>query len=279
MAKKMIIKGVGTMMAKVYDRAGNGAEVITLGTLQDLRITMSTEIDDIFGGDSMFAIDTLVRNKAIEITATDAKFDLDAVRLMMGSTVSEQVNSYVWVIGEQQTLVTGNNGSTLVAVCPLEFGGNGVEGNTIYRDPGFVVRTKISNKLYKEVRFESDKAPGEGQFMYDNTGGKLYFAHDMVGEDVVVNYRREELVDIADLLIDEIPFPVHVIHHGSFLQKDNTYAGIETELFCCRAQGQFSINAARATASASEVSLKVIDPERADGRIGTIKRYQSNRRV
>lgn len=277
----MIIKGVGTMMAKVYDRAGKGAEVITLGTLQDLRITMSTEIDDIFGGDSMFAIDTLVRNKAIEITATDAKFDLDAVRLMMGSTVSEQVNSYVWVIGEQQTLVAGKNGSTSVAVCPLEFGGNDVDANTntIYHDPGFVVRTKISNKLYKEVPFESDKAPGEGQFMYDNTEGKLYFADGMVDEDVVVNYRREERVDIADLLIDEIPFPVHVIHHGSFLQKDNTYAGIETELFCCRAQGQFSINAARATASASEVSLKVIDPERADNRIGTIKRYQSDRRV
>lgn len=279
MAKKMIIKGVGTMMAKVYDRAGNGAEVITLGTLQDLRITMNTEIDDIFGGDGMFAIDTLVRNKAIEITATDAKFDLDAVRLMMGSTVSEQIDSYVWVIGEQQTLVEGTNGTEPVAVCPLEFGGNDVEENTIYYDPGFVVRTKISNKLYKEVPFESDKTPGVGQFMYDKTEGKLYFAPDMVGEDVVVNYRRKEVVDIADLLIDEIPFPVHVIHHGSFLQKDNTYAGIETELFCCRAQGQFSINAARATASASEVSLRVIDPERADGRIGTIKRYQSTRRV
>lgn len=274
MAKKMIIKGVGTMMAKVYDRAGNGAEVITLGTLQDLRITMSTEIDDIFGGDGMFAIDTLVRNKAIEITATDAKFDLDAVRLMMGSTVSEQIDSYVWVIGEQQTLVAGTNATESVAVCPLEFG-----GNDVYYDPGFVVRTKISNKLYKEVPFESDKAPGVGQFMYNNSEGKLYFAPDMVGEDVVVNYRRKEVVDIADLLIDEIPFPVHVIHHGSFLQKDNTYAGIETELFCCRAQGQFSINAARATASASEVSLKVIDPERSDGRIGTIKRYQSTRRV
>jgi len=276
MAKKMIIKGVGTMMAKVYDRAGSGAEVITLGTLQDLRITMSTEIDDIFGGDSMFAIDTLVRNKAIEITATDAKFDLDAVRLMMGSTVKEQIESYVWVIGEQHTLVEATNGTKPVAVCTLEFGGN---NNTIYHDPGFVVRTKISNKLYQEVPFEFDKTLSQGQFMYDATEGKLYFASSMADEDVVINYKREEVVDIADLLIDEIPFPVHVIHHGSFLQKDNTYAGIETELFCCRAQGQFSINAARATASASEVSLKVIDPERADGRIGTIKRYQSTRRV
>jgi hypothetical protein len=63
------------------------------------------------------------------------------------------------------------------------------------------------------------------------------------------------------------------------LQKDSTYAGIETELYSCIANGQLSIDAARSTASASEVALKIIDPERADGKIGTIKRYTSTTKV
>lgn len=65
------------------------------------------ELEDIFGGDGLFAIDVLVKSKSIEVSATDAKFDLDAIQLMMGSTVQEQVKSYVWVLNEQSTVAAG----------------------------------------------------------------------------------------------------------------------------------------------------------------------------
>ena len=272
MAKKMIIKGVGSFMARKVTPTGE-VEVITLGNLQDLRITFTVDIEDIFGGDGLFAIDTLVRQKAIEITATDAKFDLDAVSLMLGSTVQEQVDNYVWVLNEQATIAGGSNGSATCGVVTPQF------APTLYTTPDFSVRFVNGNKLLTKVAYEEDKAPEIGTFMVDPNTGKLYFAATDVGKDVSYSYKREETVDMTDLLTDEIPFPVTVVHHGSFQQKDGTYAGIETELYACRARGSFTINAARATASAMEVSLQVIDPERADGKMGSIKRYNTSMKV
>lgn len=268
MAKKMIIKGVGTFMAKRLAKDG-GTEVITLGTLQDLRITMNVDIEDIFGGDGLFAIDTLVRNKSIEITATDAKFDLDAVQLMMGSTVHEQVDDYLWVLGEQQTAIAED----VNAYVEPEF------ADTLYAIPEFSVRVKDANKLLKEVKYVEGNPLKEDEFAFDEETNRIYVPAKLANADLVLNYKRREVVDKADLLTNEVPFPVHVVHHGSYLQKDGTYAGIETELFSCRARGSFSIDAARASASSSAVSLIVIDPERADGKLGTIKRYNSTKRV
>jgi hypothetical protein len=271
MAKKMIIKGVGTFMAKRAKKDGTGTEVITLGTLQDLKIDLNVELEDIFGGDGLFAIDTLVKSKSIEITATDAKFDLDALQLMMGSTLREKVNDYVWVLNEQGTVtLNGGKGQYIP-----RFGGTGA-GNTIFGDGNFSVRLKDDNTLL--TRVTTDPANPK-EFKYDPTTGALVFDASLDGQDIVVNYQREETVDLVDLLAEEVPFPVHVIHHGSFLQKDGTYGGIETELFQARAKGSFTIDAQRASASASTVQLQILDPERPDGKLGTIKRYNSTTKV
>lgn len=270
MAKKMIIKGVGTFMAKRY-KADNTAEVITLGTLQDLKIDLSVELDDIFGGDGLFAIDTLVKSKSIEISATDAKFDLDALQLMMGSVVQEQVEDTVWVLNEQDTITGGE-------VSP-EFKDTVATGTNEFADfdtAGFQVRLKDKNTLLKVVA----GAPADGtEVQWDSVAKKLKFHASNNGKDVVFNYRRTETVDKVDLLVDEVPFPVSVVHHGSFIQKDGTFQGVETELYACRAKGTFSINAARSTASASQIALQIIDPERPDGKLGTIKRYAATTRV
>lgn len=260
----MIIKGVGTFMAKRAKKDGTGTEVITLGSLQDLKIDLNVEIEDIFGGDGLFAIDTLVKSKAIDITATDAKFDLDAIQLMMGSTIQEGVTDYVWVLNEQKTAVAG----TGVAELTPEF------GTSVFGDGNFSVRLKDSNTLLKKV----DTAPASvDEFQVD--GGKILVDESLANEDFVFNYQREQVVDLVDLLTDEVPFPVHVIHHGSFLQKDGTYGGIETEIYSCRAKGTISIDAQRVSASSSQIALMVIDPERTDGKLGTIKRYTSATKV
>lgn len=264
MAKKMIIKGVGTFMAKRVAKDGKGIEVITLGTLQDLKIDLNVEIEDIFGGDGLFAIDTLVKSKSIEITATDAKFDLDALQLMMGSTVQEQVDDYVWVLGEQQTAVAGSG----VAEITPEY------MSSIFGDGNFSVRLKDSNTLLTKV----NQTPANDTEFYVNSG-VIEVDASLANHEFVINYVREQVVDMVDILVDEVPFPVHVIHHGSFQQKDGSFGGIETELYCCRAKGTFSIDAQRASASSSSIALQIIDPERADGKLGSIKRYNTATRV
>jgi hypothetical protein len=269
LAKKMIIKGVGSFMAKRAKKDGTGTEVLTLGTLQDLKIDLNVELEDIFGGDGLFAIDTLVTSKSIEITATDAKFDMDALQLMMGSTVQESQQDYVWVLNEQGTIVENAGSPQYIP----EFGG---ATNTIFGEGNFAVRFKDENLLLTKV----NTAPASAnEFQYEPASGALVFFSGTAGTDVVVNYQREETVDVVDILAEEVPFPVHVIHHGSFLQKDGTYGGIETELYQARAKGTFSIDAQRASASASAIQLQVLDPERPDGKLGMIKRYSSTRKV
>lgn len=263
----MIIKGVGSFMAKRAKKDGTGIEVVTLGTLQDLKIDMNVELEDIFGGDGFFAIDTLVKSKSIEITATDAKLDLNQLQLMMGSNVSEKVADYVWVLNEQGTIATN--------YYTPEFGGIGSK-NTVYGAGNFSVRLKDDNTLLTKVNTAPTNA---SQFRYDATNGRLQFHSSVNGADIMVNYQREETVDLVNILAEEVPFPVHVIHHGSFLQKDGTYGGIETELYQTIAKGTFSIDAQRAAASTSSVQLQVLDPERPDGKLGSIKRYNTTKKV
>jgi hypothetical protein len=282
-AKKMIIKGVGSFMAKRYAADGKGVEVITLGSLQDLKIDLSVELDDIFGGDGLFAIDQLVKSKAIEISATDAKFDLDALQLMMGSTVQNQVaDQSIWVLGEQGALVAdtipGGGTPVNVAKTDVDFGG------TLFGDGNFQLRLKDNNLLLKKVAYSATVTPAADEFAVEVIAGspttaKIVLHEDNVGKDVVYNYQRKEVVDVVDILANEVPFPVHVVHHGSFVQKDGSYAGIETELYQCIAHGNFNIDAARSTASTSAVSLRVLDPERTDGKIGSIKRFSSQKKI
>jgi len=261
MNRKMVIKGVGTLMAKRICPNGE-KELITLGTLQDLRIDLSTEVEDVFGGDGLFAIDNLVTSKAVTITGTDAKFDLNAISLMMGSSI-ENGEANVWALNEKQ-VVQANN--TIVLKHPLS------DLQMPYELPpeeSITLRLERNNKVIPREDFDVETEGDVTTVTINNPAVKL-------NDVVIVAYQyKVNDVSMANILSNEIPFPVHVIHHGSFQQKDGTMQDIETEFYACQARGTFSIDAQRATASSSAIELQVLDPERPDGKIGTIKRYQS----
>ena len=264
MAKKMIIKSVDTFFAKMTDSTGTKSEVVTLGTLQNLRITFNTEIEDIFGGDGLFPIDILVRSKSIEITATDAQFDLNMLRMMMGSPITENKDDYIWVLNETHTVPSDG-------VITLNYSSD-IYDNEIY------VRVVDTGKVLLQVPSSSSVTPTT--FSYNSTTHAVIVDTSLAGKQVAINYKkRQQGVDILDIGMDEIPFVVSVVHHGSYMQADNTFAGIETEIYACRAQGQFTINAARATASANEVTLRVVDPGRPDGKLGRVKRFTTNVKI
>lgn len=271
--RKMVIKGVGAFLAKRYNRDLNGEEVITLGRLQDLNITLNTELEDIFGGDALFAFDTLVTEKSIEITATDAEFDLDTVRLMLGDSgdVSDD-DKFINILNERARSKAGMNGTATVGVMVPRYSDSLFKGE---KDCQVSLRRNDSNLLLKQVDFIEDAVPDENEFMVDFDNKQVIVSEDKIGMSFVMNYRKaEDSVDVYSILVDEVPFNVHVIHTGVFLQKDNTRAGVETELYQCRASGEFTIGAERNTASTSTITLRVLDPERDDGRLGTIKRFK-----
>ena len=356
MAKKMIIKGVGNFLVKRWSADYNGEEIITLGSLQDLKITMNTEIDDIFGGDGLFAIDTLVKSKSIEVVATDAKFDLNAVKLIMGDTPAITTeDKYLWVLNEAAKVgsttkaikrIAITNGCTLNGDIIVTIGGAPYKVTVAAGDNEIAVATKIKNSdniradfitasLDDVVTFTAKlttiiagtvvitdedvlvptAVTGIGTNVQDGTGttktvtlayagslatspsitvrnkdtnkpiitftnanGILTFQSGVSdGDSLLINYKRAENTLTSDdfyaILKDGVPFNVHVIHNGVYIQKDNSKAGIETELYQCRAKGALTIDAARATASTTNITLTVLDPEGDDGRLGTIKRF------
>lgn len=234
MGKKMIIKGVGQFMAKRI-KSNGGTEVISLGTLQNLKLDFTVDMEDIFGGDGLFPIDNLIKQKTIEITATDAKFDLASLQLMMGASIQEQVEDEVWVLGEGHTLASDSNGTATAAKAKVNF------DTTLAVEPEISVRLLDANKLLTKESYAVDTAPGEGKFMFDGNTGEIFVSDSLAGTDILVNYKRKSTIDVADIIVDEVPFPVYVVHHGSFEQKDGTYQGIEIELYSCRAKGTFSI--------------------------------------
>ena len=258
----MVIKGVGTLMAKRICPSGE-KELITLGTLQDLRIDMSVEVEDVFGGDGLFAIDSIVTSKSITITGTDAKFDLNAVALMMGSNVTSGEGN-AWALNEKH-IVQDNN--TIVLKHPISDLQLPYE---LHPEDSISLRLERNNKVIPREDFNVETVGDITTVTITKT------SHVKVGDVVIASYQyKVEDMSVANILTDEVPFPVHVIHHGSFQQKDGTKQDIETELYACQARGTFSIDAQRATASTSAIELRILDPERPDGRIGSIKRYQS----
>ncbi|ALP35576.1 hypothetical protein ASL14_04720 [Paenibacillus sp. IHB B 3084] len=336
--KKMLIKGAGKFMAKIP----NSDELITIGTLNNMLLDIQLDMQDIEGGDSSVPLDALLRKKTIDITAQDAKFDLNLVRLVLGSKLREGVSgaSYrlttetVMVPGESpyqvlltedaatspamkayedvitgtdvttEVTVTGNKavfdaslaGKKVVIVYPVALSGiqqddDGfvweleekhviqevnekceaelVFGTSLHTTPEISVRTLNGNKLLKR---SLTGTPTEEQYLVE--GGKLIFNAALKDVAIYVNYKRNEVVDVLDISSRDLPLTVHLVHDGRFEQKDGSVQGYQTELYQCRVKSNFTIDAQRQQASTHSVTLTVIDPERFDNKLGTIKRYE-----
>ncbi|GAA0376762.1 hypothetical protein [Bacillus horti] len=347
--KKMIIKGSGKFMAKIP----GCLELITLGHLNNMRLDIQLDMIDIEGGDTATPIDTLLQKKVIDITAEDAKFDLNMVRLVLGSKLREGVSGltydmkvenlvadeesgtvvanvsqsistaqgmpkvqvfnqtvgmfidsttftasgnkisftsgvtdrdelvvyfpvsssqidqdgFVWVLEEKHSLNTGGAAAAHLNYPLFESAVNG----TMSKIEHVSARLIHENKLLMKT---SNPNPGQGEFYVDVNENKLVFNEYLRGEGVYVNYKRPEVVDVLDIGSNDFPLTVHIVHDGLFEQKDGSLQGYQTELFSCRVKSNFTIDAARQQASTHSVTLTVIDPERPDGRLGTIKRYQ-----
>lgn len=261
MAKKMILKGVGQFLANVYDPTqanGTGVQLATLGTMQELKIEFDVSIDNIYGGDGLFNIDTLVKEKTINITATDAKLDLSQIRLMMGSQITTAGNNptdTLWAINELHA--------------PVASGASFLVNNPTTITDVQVVNTDNNYVLVNGTDYSVSTATGS--ITINGTAN----SQSITGYAVSYQYSTTG-VDRLDFLSTEVPFPVQIVHHGSFLQKDGTMRGIETVFYQALASGKFTIDAKRATAEASTVSLTVLDPERADGKIGYIKMFNQS---
>lgn len=263
--KSIIINGVGTIFAKNKDNN----KLVSLGSLQTLRFDFTVTEDPVYGGDGLFPIDFVTREKNVVVTATNAKFDLNILRLMTGASIGDATNSdaYRWVLNKLAVVKKAGAGPDYTYEINISN-----EGTVFAEDPAFSIMVAETGEALTEI-FEGEPAPGE--FKYDSTNKKLLFNADLENKMVMYSFK----IAASDIVLAEgkkidLPIPVTVIHQGMFKQKDDTWQGVETEIKLAKATGTFTIDFARATASANTITLNMLDPEDGTCRLWTMKRYE-----
>lgn len=269
--RSIIINGVGSILT-----VGANGKVAPIGSLQSLRFDFAVTEDPVYGGDGLFPIDYVTRDKNVAITATNAKFDLNLVRLATGATIGapDDEDAYIWVLNKVGTVKkTGTSGSYKYVVDIFEDG-------TPFSNPEFTVMDMATGEV-----LELDDDADEGKFAVVEakttnegttvvTGRTLEFDSDMEGKMVMYSFKKAASdMSIAEGKTNDLPIPIKIIHQGNFKQKDDTWQGIETEIKLAKASGTFTIDYARATASAPSLTLNMLDPEDGTCRLWTMKRF------
>ena len=260
--KSIIINGVGTFFGK-----DSSNKLVSLGSLQSLKFDFTINEDPVYGGDGLFPLDYVIREKTVVVTAVNAKFDLNILRLTTGATISEAAakDSYTWVLNKIATVVKA--GTDPNYTYEVDISGDGTPFAT---DPEFSVMAMETGDALTKV--SGDPASGE----FKVSSGKLLFNSDMEGKMVMYSFKKATSnISIAEGKKFDIPVPVKIIHQGNFKQKDDTWQGVETEIFLAKASGTFTIDFARATASASTVTLNMLDPEDGSCKLWTMKRFET----
>ena len=261
--RSIIINGVGTILT-----IGSEGKIAPVGSLQSLRFDFAVTEDPVYGGDGLFPIDYVTRDKNVAITATNAKFDLNILRLATGATIGapDDEDAYIWVLNKVAT-VKKVASKYIVDI---------FEDGTPFSNPEYTVMDMATGEV-----LELDDDADEGKFAVNETedegivtGRVLEFDSSMEGKRIMYSFKKVASdMSIAEGKTNDLPIPIKIIHQGNFKQKDDTWQGIETEIKLAKASGTFTIDYARATASAPSLSLNMLDPEDGTCRLWTMKRF------
>jgi hypothetical protein len=254
MAKKMVIKGVGKFMTRKLVNGQPTGPYLECGSMQNLRVEFNVEKTDINGGDSLMPLDYLIQSKSITLAPTEVKFDLNMLSSLIGGDVSEGTDN-IWILSEGHFAVSDVGGAVVTLDCD----------SASFNESG---------PLYVRVGEESTPLD-DSDYTVDTTGTKVKITLDATYADraIYVTYQKNVEVTQLPLIGDSVPFPVSVVHNGVFEQRDGTKQGIQIEIFSAIAHGTFTMDMQHRTAATHEVTLEVLDPERPDGRLGSVKRY------
>ncbi|MFN3269974.1 MAG: hypothetical protein ACK42G_05255, partial [Candidatus Kapaibacteriota bacterium] len=100
--------------------------------------------DPVYGGDSLFPIDTVAKEQSVVVTATNAKFDLNILRLVTGADIFEGTgeDAYRWVLNKIG-VVKKVGDDYIIDISS--------EGNVFSLDPAFSVMIMESGESLTEI--------------------------------------------------------------------------------------------------------------------------------
>lgn len=240
--KSFFLNGVGNGYL-----LGNDGSLLPLMEMQDMTIEISSTMEQIYGGDGLFALSSFVKEKSTSFTFTNATFSLDMLKVGQGATISQGGE----VFGNDTIVVTKGTGSLSVTA-------NIDVASVVAVCDGVPLSRVVSN-------------PSQGEFSV-TTGGVLTFADKEEGKVVDVRYIYfDNNAETADILTTSVPGFVELHHKSSPLeQPDGTVIEVHTRIFKARSDGKIQIDFKRGTAFAPKMTFQSVDPRREDKKFVSI---------
>lgn len=243
-SKSLVLHGIG----EAFMLSSDGTVATRLTKMQSMTIEVSSESEDVYGGDSLFPIFNYIKSKSATFKFKNAVFDMDVLAATQG-TVAEtggEINA-----AED---VTAKAGKAQLSI------NTGVDVDS-------VAAVTAAGKVLKRTA----AAGNEGEFSVAETGA-LTFSSDVTdGTVVTVSY----VYKVADgtsvhITTTDVPGCVELRHKSMPIKlKDGRTVELHTRVYKAVCDGGISLEYTRDGAVAPEVTFKSVDPERADKRFVT----------
>lgn len=237
---KSIIYGIGEA---VLTDLKDPNKIIGFSKLQNLTIDMSAETDEVRGGDDPYPITEFPRTNNITITAQDALFDIDYMALSQGTKYEKKASVDMT---EFLNVVIPADGIVELPEAP-------VEGSVVIKG------------------FEKADQPAKGKFAVE--GKKITFHADNANDSIngIYKVKRTEGVKSVAGLKGKFPKPFKFTHRVPIYNDENQIVQqMELTIFKCKSDSNFNFDLAQQQAYAPQVSLKALDPKRADKKLWDI---------
>lgn len=215
---------------------GSGKAVITgdngklsLIHLQDMQLDLSSKMEDVFGGESLFPVFSFMSEKGAKATFTNASMSLEAFNLTQGTTADKEATLFA-----DETVTVGADGELPVA---------------------------HADKADKNSFIVSDEAGN----VLTVTGGKVEATN--AGNTVNVFYTYTATVGAvgASALTTSVPGYVSIYHRSKPMkQKNGRIVRILTTIYKARSDGSLKLDFKHKNAYAPELVFNAVDPERED---------------
>lgn len=230
-SNKLVLHGVGE--AVLLDQ--NGKASATLMKLQNMTIEITSETEDVYGGDSLFPFFNYVTSKSNTFTFTNAVFDMNVLAATQGAEVLGGGEAF----GSEEVVV-------------------GSEANQLSVTAGIQTDSVIC--IADGVNLEADK------FTCTEAGVLTFTEGVQAGTKVHVSYVYTTTDgSTVHVHTDDVAGYVELRHTSNPTElPDGTLVQLHTRVYKARCEGGLNIEYTRDGAVAPEVSFKSVDPERAD---------------
>lgn len=233
----LLLHGIGKGVLKTV----NG-DVLELTTSQSMTVNVTTSTEDVYGGDGLFPIFNYLTQKEGSIEITDAAFKLSQLNIAQGTKVTTSGNkrmvNYRITSADSQLGTSSITGFEATAVVAPD--GSNVEVETATGTSGMLCINSTGAVDWSDI-----SVPMSGEYsvwgLIDDT------------KTVTAEMLKEAVCDVASF-------------SWSFQTVDQAGAKYQIDLFArrVRANGEFSIETSRDSASTPSLTVTILDP--GDGR-------------